>query len=261
MQAINYAAMVSRLTPEDIAELYAAARQREGKGVDAASALTILTTERLLTAESIRHPRIVLVASDFLAPVTSAVVWLNEQSVDISLIRYRAYQLGDGQRVVSFTRLFPLPDVEEFTIGRRPDAKVVSGDAPDVPWDEASLRHLAAQANAATLALLDLCSAEEASSVGVKDVAEQAGITEGAVRGQLAGLTMRLKNPVYGFAQITWPVTVTFSGGPASYRMDPALAAMWRTIRQEPAPPSLSTETIEPPGPAAPSGTRMMNDL
>jgi hypothetical protein len=81
---------------------------------------------------------------------------------------------------------------------------------PDVPWDEVSLRKLADQGNAATIAMLDLCSAEQATAVGVKDVAEQAGISEGAVRGQLAGLTMRLKNPAYGFAQTTWPVTITW---------------------------------------------------
>jgi hypothetical protein len=83
MQAINYAAMVSRLTPEDIAELYAGTHRRAGEDKDTASALTILTTKRLLTVESIRRLRIVLVASDFPASVTSAVVWLNEQSVDI----------------------------------------------------------------------------------------------------------------------------------------------------------------------------------
>ena len=65
MQALNYAAMVSRLTPQDIAELYSVTRNRGGQDVDADSALTILTTEKLLTAESIRRPRIVLVASDF----------------------------------------------------------------------------------------------------------------------------------------------------------------------------------------------------
>jgi hypothetical protein len=234
MQAINYAAMVSRLTPDDVAELYSAARRRGGEGIDAASALTVLTTEKLLTAESIRRPRIVLVASDFPASVTSAVVWLSEQSVDVSLIRYRPYRLDDGQLVVSFSRLYPVPDVEEFTIGRRPDTTAASEAVPDVPWDEASLRRLEEQANPATLALLDLCSAEEASSVGVKDVAEQAGISEAAVRGQLAGLTMRLKNPSYGFARTTWPVTNTWlPGGYASYRMDPELAATWRAIRQE----------------------------
>lgn len=127
---------------------------------------------------------------------------------------------------MSFSRLYPVPDVEEFTIGRRADATAVVDAEPDVPWDEASLRLLAAQGNAATLALLDLSAAEETSSVGVKDVAEQAGITEAGVRGQLAGLTMRLKNPRYGFAQSSWPVTNTWlPGGFASYRMDPALAA------------------------------------
>jgi pyruvate/2-oxoglutarate dehydrogenase complex dihydrolipoamide acyltransferase (E2) component len=55
-------------------------------------------------------------------------------------------------------------------------------------------RNLAAQDNAATLAMLDLCSAEEVTAVGVKDIAEQAGISQAAVRGQSAGLTMRLEN-------------------------------------------------------------------
>lgn len=236
MQAINYAAMVSRLTPDDIAELYAATHRRAGQDQDAVSALTILTTERLLTAESIRRPRIILVVSDFPASVTSAVVWLNEQSVDISLIRYRPYQLADGQLVVSFTRLYPVPDVEEFTIGRRSEASAAGDAVTEVPWDEASLRKLAEQGNAATLAMLDLSSAEEATAVSVKDIAQQAGISEAAVRGQLAGLTMRLKNPVYGFAQTTWPVTNTWlPGGFASYRTDPELAAIWRAIRQDPA--------------------------
>jgi hypothetical protein len=95
------------------------------------------------------------------------------------------------------------------------------------------LRNLADQSNAATIAMLDLCSAEQTAAVGVKDIAGQAGISEAAVRGQLAGLTMCLKNPVYGFAQTTWPVTVTWlPGGFASYRMDPGLAATWRAIRQ-----------------------------
>lgn len=43
--------------------------------------------------------------------------------------------------------------------------------------------------------------------MSVQDVAEQATITYEEVRGQLAGLKTRLKNPKYGFAQSTWPVT------------------------------------------------------
>jgi SAM-dependent methyltransferase len=106
-----------------------------------------------------------------------------------------AHLPGDGQLVVSFSKLFPVPDVEEFTTGRSPSDGALIDDEPEVPWDEESLRRLVGQANPATLATLDLCAAEEATSVTVKDVAKEAGITEGAVRGQLTGLTMRLKDP------------------------------------------------------------------
>lgn len=233
MQAINYAAMVSRLTPRDIAELYAASRTKHGQDTDSESALTLLTTEFLLTSETIRRPRIVLIASEYPPAVTASVVWLNEQDVDISLIRFRPYQLPGGQLVVSFSRLFPVPDVEEFTIGRRAEAPAAAA-GPGASWDETSLRRLAEQANPATLALLDLTAAEGPGEVGVKEIAAHAGVSLGAVRGQLAGLTMRLNNPGNGFAQNTWPAMVRWlPGGIARYTMDPELAELWRSIRQQ----------------------------
>ena len=245
MQALNYAAMVSRLTTNDVAELYAKAETQRGHPMDVDSALAELTTMRLMTAESIRRPKIVLVASDFPAPVTATVVWLNEQGVDISLIRFRAYQLGD-QAVVSFSRLFPVPDVEEFTIGRRTDQTSPLSVEPGEAWDAAGLTRLAEQGNATTLALLDLCAREDAVPVGVLDLADRAQITPGSVRGQLAGLTMRLKNPKYGFAQNTWPVEVEWlPGGIASYTMDAGLAALWRAIRsQADTAPKVGTDTV-----------------
>ena len=252
MQAVNYAAMVSRLTPEDVAEVYAAHQRRRGRNVDADAALDHLVTEFLLTSETIRHPRIVLIASDFPPSVTASVVWLNEQGVDLSLIRFRPYRLDDRQVVVSFSRLFPVPDVEEFTIGRRSEAAAVVDDDQGAPWDEGALRRLAAVGNPATLVLLDLCAVEDPAAVGVVDIAEQAGISKGAVRGQLAGLTMRLKNPANGFTQNRWPVSIEWlPGGVASYHMAPELAALWRTVRRRPdAEPSPEA----PEAPEAPEG-------
>jgi len=84
MQAVNYAAMVSRLTPDDVAEMYAAHQTSRGHQMDSSSALTELTTLKLVTPKTVRRPRIVLVASDFSASVTNSVVWLREQGVDIS---------------------------------------------------------------------------------------------------------------------------------------------------------------------------------
>lgn len=222
MQALNYAAMVSRLSPRDVAELWVAWHGTAAQPLDVESVEAELETKWMLTPDSIKSPRIVLMASGFPASVTASVVWLNEQGVSMDLIRFRPYQLSDGRVLVNFTRVFPVPSVEEFTIGRRTSSasttKVDKG--PGAPWDLPALQRLADQGNDATLGMLDLCAAEEADGVSVQDVVEQASITYGQVRGQLAGLTMRLKNPKYGFAQSTWPVTIEWlSGGVASYRL------------------------------------------
>jgi len=249
MQAINYAAMVSRLSVRDVAELWVAWHETKDQPLDVDSVVAELETRWLLTADTIKSPRIVLMAAGFPASVTAAVVWLNEQGLSVDLIRFRSYQLTDGGPVlVNFTRIFPVPSVEDFTIGRR--ASAPGGPAkPIVPgpsWDFDSLTRLAEQGNSATLALLDLCAADEADGVSVQDIATQASITSGGVRGQLAGLTMRLKNPKYGFAQTEWPVEIEWlPGGFASYRMPSNLVLLWREVRQLGGTPDVSQNPSE----------------
>lgn len=61
-----------------------------------------------------------------------------------------------------------------------------------------------------------------------------AGLTPASVRGQLAGLTARLRNPKYGFSQKAWPIRVErLPAGNISYTMDPELGALWRALRAE----------------------------
>ena len=62
MQAINYGAMVSRLSVRDIAELWVAWHGSEDKPLDVDSVINELETKWLLTADSIKSPRIVLMA-------------------------------------------------------------------------------------------------------------------------------------------------------------------------------------------------------
>jgi hypothetical protein len=233
MQAINYAAMVSRLSIEDIADLWAHTHGAPGYPLDHESVLAELQSKWLVTAESIRKPRIVLVAAAFPTTVTASVVWLNERGVDITLIRFRPYQVASGETLVTFTRTYPVPSVEDFTIGRRREnGGEVDQSASDAPWTLEAFTRLATQANEATMALLDLCASDEASGVSVQDIVAHANITVGQVKGQLASFTMRLRNPKYGFSQSTWPVDVVWlPGGVASYSMDPELGAMWRQVR------------------------------
>ncbi len=243
MQAVNYAAMVSRLTTRDVAELWAAWHATQDQPLDVASVEAELQTKWLLTPDTIKSPRVVLIAAGFPASVTASVVWLNEQGVSLDLIRFRPYRLDDGRVLVNFTRIYPVPSVEDFTIGRRTvtTSTPVESPGPGAAWDLDSLRRLAEQGNDATLAMLDLCAADEAHGVTVQDVAAHASITYGQVRGQLAGLTMRLKNPKYSFEQTSWPVE--FDWGPeglVTYRMPPELVPLWREVRglEQPSPTS-----------------------
>lgn len=235
MQAVNYAAMVSRLSVRDVAELWVAWHGTKDQPLDVESIEAELETKWLLTPDTIKSPRVVLIASDFPSSVTSTVVWLNEQGVSIDLVRFRPYKLEGGQVLVNFTRIFPIPNVEDFTIDRKKGpGKVATQEdvTPGPAWDLPALQQLAEQANEATLAVLDLCAADEANGVTVADVMAHAGITNGQVKGQLAGLTMRIKNPKYGFAQTTWPFEVEWQpGGVALYRLAPDLIPLWRQAR------------------------------
>jgi len=111
MQAINYAAMVSQFSKEDVASLYAQTHQKSDPGNTGPTTLEELSVDGLLTDEGIANPRIVLVAASFPASVTSAVVWLAKQGVEISLVRFSAYRVDD-RTVVHFSRLFPVQDVD-----------------------------------------------------------------------------------------------------------------------------------------------------
>lgn len=257
MQAVNYAAMVSRLTTRDVAELYVQDQQRLENSVEVEAALAEFESTFLLNEESIRNPRIVLMAAEFPASVTASVVWLNERAVDVSLVRYRAYRLTTGQVIVTFSRFYPVPTVEEFTIGRVRTTDVAAADtAPAVAWDEVALARLAQRGNAATLALLDLCASTE-EPVSVPDIQSHASLTAGQVRGQLAGFTMLLRNPRNGFKQSSWPVNITWlPAGVASYSMPPDVKEMWNSVRNvvpatAPNPVEVGGQ-VDPDGPHAP---------
>jgi hypothetical protein len=69
-----------------------------------------------LDPELLRRPRIVLVAESFPPVVTAAVVWLSEMGIDLALQRVQAYRVFDDKTLVTVSQLFPVADVEEFTV-------------------------------------------------------------------------------------------------------------------------------------------------
>ncbi|MCA1982201.1 hypothetical protein [Nocardioides nematodiphilus] len=235
MQALNYAAMVAALSVEQVAQLYVSRQKTFGVTVEIEAFIDTMETQYLVTSATLKNPRVVMIASSFPPAVTSTTVWLKERGVDVSLIKFVPYEFPDGSHAVSFSRFFPIPTLEEFRITfdsggtqvAQPDSVMVS-----VAWDLPAMRNLVALGNPTTLALLDLLAAADGESVSAADVMESAGLTTGQFRGQLAGLTMMLKNQKYGFAQIAAPWDITWlPGGFASYSLSPELAELWKAAR------------------------------
>jgi hypothetical protein len=109
LQAINYAALVSRFDLDTLAEAHAKFLTARGEPTDVEEA-----RERLLEhveefdAETLRTPRIVLIAGAFPRIVTHTAVWLSEMGLDVSLVQVSVWQAGD-QVIGSFERLYPVP--------------------------------------------------------------------------------------------------------------------------------------------------------
>lgn len=111
--------MASRFTPDTLADQYANFLTSRGSSTGAEEALEVLLQHAPeLSAETLRQPKVVLVAREFPPVVTATCVWLAEMGLDIQLTRFQAYRSGE-QTLLTVSQLFPVPDVEDFTISPR----------------------------------------------------------------------------------------------------------------------------------------------
>lgn len=115
VQALNYAAMASRFTLDDLVDAYASHRGE----VDAEQLLEELREwAPSLSDESLSPPRIVLVAEDFGPVLTNTAMFLIEQGLDLRLVRLQLYQLGNTLAITT-SQMLPVPEAEEFMVRPR----------------------------------------------------------------------------------------------------------------------------------------------
>jgi hypothetical protein len=258
MQAIKYAAMASRFTTETVAAQHAkflGGKADKATDEEALERLEAHTETGVLTNETLRNPRIVLLAASFPAVVTATAVWLREVGVDITLMRFQAYRT-QLQTLVTVSQLLPLRDLEEFTVIPRATVPVgISPTAfPTLPWtaaDYVRLREVAT--NQTIVTLLDLCSSQPDQTIPLGDLEEQTGRTRHELRADLAQLTMLVKRK---FGRGNWPLGGVWAAGGDQqmyYVMDEESAALWRNTAE-----SLSIEVDtgviddSPPTPVVP---------
>lgn len=230
MQVIKYAAMASRFRLGSLATAHAAFCTRRGTAMtedEAAEAL--LAHAETLSDETLANPRVVVIAQGFSPIVISSVVWLAEHGVDLSLVRFQPYQDTDGRVLVTFSQLYPLPDIEKSIVAPgTPTVEVSTEKLPSVEWTAADLVSLGRIANVTTRTTLDLCAEQPDVPISLTDIIAAAGVTRPVARGQLAGLTIVTKRR---FGRKNWPFIVRWAADgtqQAFYSMAASVAALWK---------------------------------
>jgi hypothetical protein len=116
LQAIKYAAYVAAAQFSDVVDLYA--RHHSVTDEEAREALVELlggTEDEPPLIDN--KPRIVLVAGDFRAEVTTTVLWLIDNfEMDIRCVRLQPFSV-DGRTLVHSEVIIPLPEAEQYRLG------------------------------------------------------------------------------------------------------------------------------------------------
>ncbi len=117
LQAIRYAAMVSIMTLEQIVEAHREYLVRRGKNEDArVHILGHLGVSEEADAEiRTKDPRIILASAGFSKELSTSVLWLNDNGLDITCIRLRLYRNGD-EIMMDTDQVMPLPESSDYLV-------------------------------------------------------------------------------------------------------------------------------------------------
>jgi hypothetical protein len=119
LQAIRYAAMVSALTFDKAVEVYASYLSRTGSGEDARmKLLEFLQWDSPEEGEFGEAVQIVLASAEFSKELTTSVIWLNSQGLDIRCVRLRPYR-RDSATFLDVQQVIPLPEAAEYQVQLR----------------------------------------------------------------------------------------------------------------------------------------------
>jgi hypothetical protein len=116
LQALRYAAMVSKLTfDEAVDTLGRYLRQRQKDYSPKERILEFLGWSDPTEGRFGDDVRIVLAAADFSPEVTSTVLWLNERDIDITCVRLQPYRLGTSI-LLDVQQIIPLPEAADYQV-------------------------------------------------------------------------------------------------------------------------------------------------
>ena len=116
LQALRYAAMVSRMTFDQAVEAHEKWLAQKKSDVNARDAiLEFLRWDEPDEDEFCKEVRIVLVSGDYSKEVTTSVLWLNERGIDIRCVRMKPYS-HEGRTFVDVQQVVPLPEAGDYIV-------------------------------------------------------------------------------------------------------------------------------------------------
>ena len=119
LQAIRYAAMISTLTFDKVVDIFGRYLSNIGKEDDPESTLLeFLEWDESVEDEFAQEVKIVLASAEFSRELTTAVMWLNDNGLDIRCIRMKPYQ-DAGKVYLDVQQVIPLPEAEEYQVSIR----------------------------------------------------------------------------------------------------------------------------------------------
>jgi hypothetical protein len=121
MQALNYAAMMSRFSLDEVGTVFAKYQRKLGRDVED-PLLELREWAPEISDETLGPPAIILVAGDFVPQVTNTAMFLFENGIDIRLVQVRLYRIAGGQLVLTRSQLLPVPKAETFMMKPRSGA-------------------------------------------------------------------------------------------------------------------------------------------
>ncbi len=131
LQALRYAAMVSAMTWRRAVETFGRYLASRGRGNENAEQLLLdhLDWEEPAESDFARRVRILLASAGFGQELTTAVLWLNEQGLDITCVQLQPHALGDGRLLLDARQVIPLPEAADYQVKLKEKSAEARADA------------------------------------------------------------------------------------------------------------------------------------
>lgn len=115
LQAIRYAAMVSTMTQQQAIDAHQAYLNKRGIDEDAEELINGHLENPDSQGFSTDQPRIVLVSEGFSPELTTCVLWLNRNGLDVTCIRMQPYR-NELELLVETSQVIPLPEAADYQV-------------------------------------------------------------------------------------------------------------------------------------------------